>query len=125
MKIAQIVVRSLMGLMFVFASVTYFLHLMPQPEMTGAMKEFNEGLMASVYLMPTVKTIELICGLALLAGRFIPLVTILLAPILVNIFCVHAFMAPEGLPVAILMGLGNLFLAYCHREAYRPLFKSK
>lgn len=35
MKIAIIIVRTLIGLLFLFASVTYFLNLVPQPELEG------------------------------------------------------------------------------------------
>lgn len=123
MKWAVIVVRSLMGLLFLFASITFFFNLITPPPPTGAMKTFNDGLMASVYLMPTVKVLELVCGLAFLVGRFVPLATVLMAPIIVNILGVHLFLGREGLPVAILLVLANAFLAYHHRESYRPLFK--
>lgn len=123
MKIAAIVVRSLMGLLFLFASVTYFLKLAPQPTLTGAMKAFTDGMQASVYLVPTAKAVELLCGLAFLSGRWVPLATILIAPILVNILGIHLFLAPEGRFLAVALVLANSFLAYHHREAYRALLK--
>jgi len=125
MKIATIVVRTLMGLMFLFASITYLFKLFPQPELTGSMKIFSAGLEASVYLMYLVKAVELLCGIAFVSGRFVTLATVLISPIIVNIFFVHAFLAPSGLPVAILLILGNLFLAYNYRENYRSLFAVK
>lgn len=123
MKIALIIVRSIMGLLFLFASLTFLFKLITPPEPTGAMKVFSDGLSASIYLMPTVKIIELACGVAFLSGRFVPLATILISPIIVNILLVHAFLGPEGLPVAIFLVLANSFVAYNHRESYKPLFK--
>lgn len=125
MRIAAIVVRTLMGLLFLFASITFLFKLFPQPEVTGDMKTFNAGLEASGYLMYLVKVIELICGIAFVSGRFVTLATVLIAPITVNIFCVHLFLAPEGLPVALLVVLGNLFLAYTYRKNYETLFAAK
>ena len=125
MKIAVIIVRSLMGLLFLFASITFLFKLITPPPPTGAMKTFSDGLQASVYLMPTVKIIELSCGLAFLSGRFVPLATVLIAPIIVNILLVHAFLGPEGLPVALFLVAGNAFLAYHHRASYTPLFRSR
>ena len=61
MRKAAIVVRTLMGLMFLFASITFLFKLYTPPPLEGAMKTFNEGIEASVYLMPTVKVIELFC----------------------------------------------------------------
>ncbi len=123
MKWAVIIVRSLMGLLLLFASITFLFKLITPPPPTGAMKTFSDGLEASVYLMPTAKVIELVCGLAFLSGRFVPLATILIAPIIVNILGVHLFLGHEGLPVAILLVLANAFLAYHHRDSYKPLFK--
>jgi len=123
MRIALIIVRSLMGLVFIFASITFLFSLITPPEPTGAMKIFSEGLEASVYLMPTVKIIELICGIAFLSGRFVPLAAVIIFPIIVNIFFVHIYIDPTGLPVAIFLVLANIFVAYSHRESYKSLLK--
>jgi uncharacterized membrane protein YphA (DoxX/SURF4 family) len=125
MKIAVLIVRILMGLMFAFASIAYFFKLMNEPEPTGAVKIFNDGIVASVYLMPTVKIFELLCAVAFLSGRFVPLATVVIFPVILNILLFHAFLQPSGLPIAILLILGNLFLAYFHRDKYKVLFVSK
>ena len=124
MKKAALVVRSLMGLMFLFASVTYFFKLITPPPPAGAMKIFSDGLEASVYLLPTVKVVELLCGAAFLIGRFVALASVLIAPVIVNILLVHVFLEPSGLPVAVALVLANAFVAYANRESYRPLFKA-
>ena len=123
MKIATTIVRVLLGLLFLFASITYFFGLITPPPMTGAIKTFNDGLDASVYLMPLVKSVELLCGILFVTGRFVPLATVLIAPIIVNIVCVHAFMAPEGLPIALFAAFAAAFTAWQHRESYRPLLQ--
>jgi uncharacterized membrane protein YphA (DoxX/SURF4 family) len=123
-KITVIAVRSLMGLLFLFSSITFLFKLITPPPSTGAMKVFSDGLEASRYLLPTVKVIELVCGAAFLSGRFVPLASILIAPIIVNILLIHAFLGPQGLPIAIFLVLANGLIAYQHRDAYKPLFKS-
>jgi uncharacterized membrane protein YphA (DoxX/SURF4 family) len=123
-KIATLILRSLMGLLFLFASITYLFHLIMPPPPTGAMKLFSDGLDASVYLMPTVKVIELLCGAAFLAGRFVPLACVLIAPIIINIALIAAFLAPEGLPIAAFLVLTNALLAWQHRASFRPLFQA-
>lgn len=125
MKIAIIIVRILVGLLFLFASITYFLNLIPQPEMTGNPKIFNDGLAASGYIMPVVKTLELLCGLAFVSGRFVALAVVVIFPIAVNILLVHAILLPDGLVIAIPLFLGILFLAYAYRKNYAPLFAAK
>lgn len=125
MRIAILVVRYTMGLLFLFASITYLLKLWPAPELTGDMKTFSAGLDASGYLMYLVKGIELLCGIAFVSGRYVTLATVLIAPITVNILCVHLFLDQTGLLVAIFLVLGNLFLAYNHRENFESLFVAK
>jgi putative oxidoreductase len=123
MKKALLVVRILMGILFLFASITYLFKLITPPEPTGAMKIFSDGVKASVYLMPMVKIVELICSISFLSGKFVPLAAVLITPGIVNIFFVHAFLGPEGLPVAIFLVLANLFVAYNYRDRYKPLFQ--
>ena len=125
MKVATIVVRVLLGLLFLFASLTYLFKLITPPPLTGALKTFIDGLDAARYVMPTVKVVELACGLAFVTGRFVPLATVLIAPIIVNIVLVHAFLAPSGLPVAAFLVAANGFLAWRHRDAYKGLLRAK
>ena len=125
MKITTIVIRILLGLLLMFSAVVYFFKLVPTPELQGPLKVFNDGMAAAVYLLPLIKTTELICAVAFLSGRFVPLATVVIFPITVNIIMVHSFLAPEGLPVAIFVILANLFLAYIHRKNYETLIASK
>ncbi len=125
MKIAIIVVRTLIGLMFLLSSLTYFLNLVPQPDLTGNAKIFMDGLTASGYIMPVVKVFEFLCGLAFVSGRFVSLAVVLIFPIALNILLINAFLIPSGLPIVIPLFLGILFLAYAHRENYKSLLVAK
>lgn len=125
MRIVVTVLRSLMGLLFLFASITYFGKFITPPPLEGAMKTFNEGLEASGYLLPLAKSVELICGLAFVTGRFVPLAAILIAPVIVNIVLIQAFLDPVQLPTGIFLVIANAMVAWRHREVYAPLFKAR
>lgn len=126
MKIAVIIVRTLVGLLFLIASVTFFLNLSPPlPDLTGNTKTFFDGLAASGYILPVSKVFELLCALAFISGRFVPLATVVIFPIILNILLINAIHLPSGLPIAVALFFGNLFLAYAHRESYQPLLSSK
>lgn len=125
MKIATIIVRVLIGLLLLFASISYFLHLAPEPVVTGNFKAFQVGLVASTYLMPLAKSIELLCGLAFVVGRYVTLASLLILPITLNILFINFFMSPEGLPIALFLFFGNLFLIYRHWNNYKGLFVAK
>ena len=121
MKTAIIIVRVLMGLLFIFASVTVLFNLFPQPEFYGNHKMFVDGINASKYLMPLIKITELFCGIAFLTGYFVPLATVVIAPVVINILFTHIFVSPEGLPVAVALLFANIFLAYANWDKYRPM----
>ncbi len=125
MKIAVIIVRVLMGLLFLFGSIAFFLKLGGEPQMEGNMKTFFEGLVASGYFLPLLKITELVCGIALVVGRYVPLALVILAPIIVNILFVHIFLVTTGLPVAIFLVLANSFLAYANWDKFKPLLEAK
>jgi putative oxidoreductase len=125
MKIAVVIVRVLLGALLVFSAIVALFNLVPTPPLTGPIKIFMEGILASGYLFKLIKVTELVCGLALIVGRFTPLATVILFPISVNILFIHASLAPEGLPVALFVILANLFLAYAYRKNYETLVMSK
>jgi uncharacterized membrane protein YphA (DoxX/SURF4 family) len=122
MKIITIIIRTLIGLLLLFASITYFFNLIPQPEVTGSFKTFQEGIKASVYIMPLAKTVELVCGLAYISGKFMKLANILLVPVSLNILFINIFLAPEGTPIALFLLIGNLFMIYKDWDSYKGLF---
>jgi len=123
MKIAMVIVRTLMGLLFLFASITYFFNLITPPPMTGPIKTFNEGLAASGYFFTLLKITELVCGLLLVTGYFVPLAMVILSPIIVNILMVHTFLDRIGLPVAVFLVLANIFLAWYYRERFAGILR--
>ena len=125
MKIAIIIIRTLIGLILLYASISFFLKLSPEPEVTGNFKAFNIGLVASTYILPLAKSIEFLCGLSFITGRYVTLANILILPITLNILFINFFLSPQGIPVAVFLFLGNLFLIYTHWENYKGLFVAK
>ena len=90
MKIAYTIIRLLLGALMLFASISYFFNLTgEQPEPTGDLATLMAGLMASKYIFPVAKSVELIAGLCLVSGKFVRLGTIILLPISINIFLIH------------------------------------
>lgn len=79
------------------------------------------------YLMTLVKVIETACGALLLAGYFVPLMLVLLAPIIVNILGFHLFLDPsgQGLGTAVVILVLHLFLTTQHWNVYAPLLVEK
>ncbi len=110
MKIAAIIVRILLGLGFVVFGSNIFLHFMPaRPPPATLAGDFSKALMQSHYIY-VVGLLQVIGGLLLLIGRYVPLGLTLLGPVIVNILLFHVFLDPSGLPLAIIVAILALFL---------------
>jgi hypothetical protein len=62
-----------------------------------------------------------VVGALLLLNRFVPLALALIAPVIVNIVAVHAFLAPSGLGMTVVILSLELYLAWAYRSAFRPM----
>jgi uncharacterized membrane protein YphA (DoxX/SURF4 family) len=118
MKIATIIARVLLGLIFVVFGSNAFLRFLPMPPLPqGVAGEYLHAFFASGYVY-VIGGFQVIGGLLLLIGRFVPLGLTILAAIIINIWCFHLLMAPEGLPPAILVTILELFLVWRYRDAF-------
>jgi uncharacterized membrane protein YphA (DoxX/SURF4 family) len=102
MKIASLIARYLLGLIFLVFGLNGFFHFLPMPGPTGLAAQFFAPLFASGYWV-VIFGAQLLGGLLLLVNRFVPLALALLGCVIANIFFFHVFIAPAGLPLAILV----------------------
>jgi len=119
------VARVVLGLAFFVFGLNGFLHFLPQPPMSGPPANFAGALFATGYMFPLIKGTEVAASLLLLANRYVPLALAVLAPVLVNIIAFHAFLAPAGLILPlVLLGL-ELYLARSYRDAFAPMLRAR
>jgi len=124
MKIAVIIVRTLLGLAFVVFGLNAFLQFMPAPPPEGLAGDFTKALFVSHYFY-VVAILQIVGGALLLLGRFVPLGLTLLGPVIVNILLFHIFLEPKGLPLAVVVSVLALFLLWAYRSAFRGLIQSR
>jgi len=123
MKIATITARILLGLIFVIFGSNAFLHFLPMPPLPQNLAgEYLHAFITSGYVY-AIGGLQVIGGLLLLIGRFVPLGLTILGAIIVNIWLFHLLMAPEGLPPAILVTVLELFLVWRYRDAFAGLLR--
>ncbi len=125
MRIAATVVRYLLGLIFVVFGLNGFLNFIPMGEMSPGAMAMMGGLAGSGYFFPMLKSLEIISGILLLTGMYVPLAIAILGPITLNIFLFHAALEPAGMPVAIVVFGGNILLAVAHKENFKGVFAKK
>jgi uncharacterized membrane protein YphA (DoxX/SURF4 family) len=123
MKILTIIARVLLGLGFLVFGSNAFLHFIPMPPIPQTLAgDYTRVFLASGYVY-FIGGLQVIAGLLLLIGRFVPLALTILGAIIVNILIFHALMAPEGFPPALVFTALELFLVSRYREAFIPLFR--
>ena len=122
MKIAALVARILMGLVFVFFGSNSFLHFLPVPPLPqNDAGQFITVLIHSHYVV-AVGIVQVIGGLLMLVGRYVPLGLILLGPVIVNILLYHLFMEPKGIVPGLVVALCWFIVAYRRRENLAGIF---
>ena len=124
MKIASLIARYLLGIIFLVFGANGFLHFIPMPPPTGLAGQYMGALFVSHFLV-VVFLLELIPAILLLAGRYVALALVLLGPVIVNIFLFHAFLAPSGLPLALVVVVLWLLVFASVRSAFNGIFHAK
>ena len=125
MKHLPTIARILLGLMFVFGGVTGLFQLVEQPEVGEEAAAFMGAIMDSGYLWPVIKVTEIVCGVLLILGMFVPLALVVLAPVALNILLFHVFLEPSGLPIGLFLLVLGLYLAHQHRESFSAVLQRK
>lgn len=107
------IARVILGLVFLGAGIGGFVSGFKfPPDLPPGLLTFVTGLSASKYFLPFLKGTETLCGLLLVVGAFVPLALVVLAPIIINIFLTHLFLAPSGVPLALVLGGLEVYLAF-------------
>jgi uncharacterized membrane protein YphA (DoxX/SURF4 family) len=123
MKILTIIVRILLGLVFVVFGSNGFLQFLPMPPLphniTG---DFLHAFFASHYVY-AVAACQVIGGFFLILGRFVPLGLTILGPVIVNIVLSHIFLAAEGLPLALVVAALFVFLLWRYWAAFAAILR--
>lgn len=123
MKVATIIARVVLGLIFVVFGSNAFLHFLPMPALPpGVTGEYLHAFFASGYVY-VIGGLQVLSGLFLLVGRFVPLGLTILGAIIFNIWVFHLLMAPEGVPPAIVVTILELFLVWRYRDAFAMIVR--
>src|ERR1700729_1271098 len=125
MKIASVIARYLLGLMFTVFGLNGFLNFIHQPPPTNPLAiQFFVAISLS-HFAAFFFAIQLIGGLLLLSGYFVPLALTLLAAELYNILAFHLTLAPSSIPPALVASVLWILVFLRHRESFNGIFSAK
>ena len=124
MKITAAIARILLGVIFLVFGLNGFLHFIKMPPPTGVALQFMGALIAS-HEIAVIMLLQVIGAVLLLINRFVPLALLLLGPVIVNIVLFHAFMAPNELPMALIVSVLWILTAYGVRGVFVGFSRSR
>jgi uncharacterized membrane protein YphA (DoxX/SURF4 family) len=124
MKIASLIARYLLGLLFVVFGLNGFLHFIPMQPMPGLAGQFMGDVFAS-HLYVVIFLLQLVSGVLFLIGRYVPLALVLLGPVLFNILTFHIFMNPGGIGPGAFATILWFLVFYSVRSNFAGIFAAK
>ncbi len=122
MKIVSTIARYLLGLTFLTFGLNGFLNFIPMPPPTGTAAQFFGAIFVS-HLYVVLFVLQIAPALLLLVNRYVPLALTILAPIIFNILCIHIFMAPAGLPLAVVVTVLWFLTTWRVRSAFSGILQ--
>ena len=121
----QLVARLLLGLILFVFGLNFFLQFMPQGKMSEEAYALLGALNDAGYFFPLIGGLQILVGLALLAGRWVALALVLLAPLSVHIILFHLFLHPPSIGPGLVFFLLNLYLLFVHKPKYESILAAK
>jgi putative oxidoreductase len=123
MKIAVVIARILLGLVFLVFGLNVYFHFIPQQPIPGdagalAMLMFQHGWFTFYGIL------YIVAGILLLVGRYVPLGLLLLGPIIVNILLFHITLAASGIGPGLVCAALEIFLIYAYWPAFAGIVHS-
>jgi putative oxidoreductase len=125
MKITSIVARYLLGLMFTVFGLNGFLNFIHQPLPTNPVALQFFGAISASHFAAFFFAGQILGGLLLLFGFFVPLALTLLAAELYNILAFHLTMAPGSIAPALVACVLWILVFLQYRESFNGIFSAK
>ena len=122
MRTASQIARYLLGLIFLMFGLNGFFHFLHMPGPTGVAAQFFGAILVSHFYV-VIFLLQIVPAVLLLANRYVPLALTILGPIIFNIICIQIFMIRAGLPLAIVVTVLWLLVAYSVRSAFSGIFQ--
>ena len=125
MKIASIIARYLLGLIFTVFSLNGFLSFIHQPPPTNPLAVQFLVSVSESHFAAFFFAIQLLGGLLLLSGYFVPLALTVLAAELYNILAFHLTLAPASIAPALVACVLWVLVFLQYRENFKGIFRAK
>jgi uncharacterized membrane protein YphA (DoxX/SURF4 family) len=122
MRVLTLISRILLGVLFLVFGLNGFLNFLSMgPPPSGLAGQFIGALFLSHYYW-VIAALQVVAGVLLIVGRYVPLALVLLGPIIVNILLYHIFLMPAGIVLAVIATLLWFIVFYSYRQYFSGIF---
>ena len=125
MKIVSTISRYLLGLIFTVFGLNGFLNFIHQPPPDNPLALQFFGAIIASHLAAFFFAVQLIGGLLLISGFFVPLALTLLAAELYNILAFHITLSPATIAPALLSAVLWVLVFLQYRDSFKGIFTAK
>ena len=118
------IVRIIFGVMMVGSGIgMIILGGFPIEYENASANQFMNAMVETGYFVLFLALVKIVCGLAFLTNRFLPLALIIFMPVSVNMVVFHIVLEQvTGIGAYMILAM-NVYLMVKNIEAYRPLLK--
>lgn len=114
----------LFGLLLINGGLNKYLNYMPVPnDLPESLVKDNVAILEIAWLMPLIGFAEIVGGLLILFPKTRALGTLVVFPVMVGVLLTHIFVAPGGLPIAIVIWAILIWIIYENKNKYYYLVK--
>jgi putative oxidoreductase len=121
----KIVVRSLMGLMFLVFGLNGFQQFRNSPIAGRLVGQFLQAPFQSHHFVLAIGAVQAVGGALLLINRYVPLALTILGPLIVNILLYHLLLNHEGIGDALIVAVFWFVLSFHYRQYSSEIFTAK
>ena len=118
-------VRFVLGSVFLIDGLNKVFEFMKTPNFTPPAKKIILAIMESGYLWEAIAGVEIVGGIFLVTGFFVPLGLVLLAPVIINIVFFHFYLDPGGVLIPFVLIIFEGHLLFYYREKFVVFFQAR
>jgi len=118
------VLSIIFGLLLINGGLDKFFHYMPiPPDLPEPLVKDTAAIMEIVWLLPLIGLAEVVGGLLILFAKTRALGALIVFPVMVGVLLTHIFVAPSGLPIALVIWAILLWIIWEKRNHYLQIIQ--
>ncbi|MGA7313046.1 MAG: hypothetical protein WBX22_03665 [Silvibacterium sp.] len=125
MKVASTIARYLLGLIFTVFGLNGFLNFIHQPPPANPLALQFLIAVSSSHFAAFFFALQVLGGVLLLSGYFVPLALTILAAELYNILAFHLTLAPASIPPALVASVLWVLVFFQYRKSFEGILAAK